>query len=70
VRRHFLAGAAGRGIEREAMVGILAQPIDAAVGAEREFVLREEVGAAGERCEKAADLLQVALKMAAEEGTG
>ena len=40
------------------MVGILAQAVDAAVGAERKLVLREEVGAAGERRQKAADLLQ------------
>ena len=42
------------------MVGILAQAIDAAVGAQRELVLREELGAAGQRRQKAADLLQVA----------
>ena len=40
------------------MVRILAQAIDAAVGAERELVLRKELGAAGQRRQQAADLLQ------------
>ena len=40
------------------MVGILAQAIDAAVGPERELVLREEVGAAGEGGQQAADLVE------------
>src|SRR5262249_26585424 len=53
-----LAGAAGRGVEREAMVGILAQAIDAAVGAERKLLLREQLGAARELRQQAPDLLQ------------
>ncbi len=44
------------------MVGILAQAIDAAVGAEREFLLREELGAAGQRRQQAADLLEVGAR--------
>ena len=59
VRRHFLPRAAGRGIEREAMVGIFAQAVDAAFGAQRELFLRKEIGAAGQRRQQAADFLEV-----------
>ncbi len=40
------------------MIGILAQAIDAAVGAERKLLLREQLGAPRERRQKPADLLQ------------
>src|SRR5262249_45964939 len=59
VRRHLLGRPACRGVKREAMVGILAQAIDAAVGTERRLLLREEVGAACQRSQKAADFLEI-----------
>ena len=59
VRRHLLSRAAGRGIEREAVVGILAQAIDAAVGAERKLVRPGRGRAAGEAREQTADLVEL-----------
>jgi hypothetical protein len=62
---HLLAGAPGRGIERKAVVGVLAQAVDAAVGAQRELLLREEVGPACQGGQQPADLVEVGIGDAA-----
>jgi len=43
------------------MIRILAQAIDAAVGSQREFALREEVGAAREARQQPADFVEVGV---------
>src|SRR5262249_28587426 len=51
--------------EREAVVGILAQAVDAAIGSQRKLSLREEVGTARQPGQQAADPVEVGVRYAA-----